>query len=369
MKFSLFVHMERWDHQVSHQQLFADLTELALMAEEGGFSTVWIGEHHAMEYTVSPSPMPQLAYLAARTSRIRLGAGTIIAPFWNPLRAAGECALLDVISGGRMEVGLARGAYQFEFDRMAPGLSARDGGRHLRELVPAVQRLWAGDYAHDGEIWSFPTSTSVPAPVQQPGPPVWIAARDPDSHDFAVRSGCNVMVTPLMKGDEEVEDLAAKFDTAVAAHPEVDRPKLMVLRHTHVHPEDEPEGWRPAAEAVARYYRTFDAWFGNRTTPDRGLLEPSPEERFADRPEFEVESLHRTAMIGTPAEVVERVRSYERLGVDEFSFWIDNGMTHEEKKRSLALFIEHVVPAFAEGSQDTATSAVSLPREETVSVG
>ena len=106
MRFSLFVHMERWDDQVSHRQLFEDLTELTLMAEAGGFSTVWIGEHHSMEYTISPSPMPQLAYLAARTSTIRLGAGTIIAPFWNPIRVAGECALLDVISGGRAEIAM-----------------------------------------------------------------------------------------------------------------------------------------------------------------------------------------------------------------------------------------------------------------------
>jgi len=141
MKFSLFVHMERWDEQVSHRQLFEDLTELTLMAEDGGFSTVWIGEHHAMEYTISPSPMPLLAYLAARTEKIRLGAGTIIAPFWNPIRVAGECALLDVISNGRMEVGLARGAYQFEFDRMAGGMPATDGGKALREMVPVVRNF------------------------------------------------------------------------------------------------------------------------------------------------------------------------------------------------------------------------------------
>ncbi len=219
MRFSLFVHMERWDDTVSHRECFENLTELALIAEAGGFSTVWIGEHHSMEYTISPSPMPQLAYLAARTSRIRLGAGTIIAPFWNPLRVAGETALLDVISNGRMEVGLARGAYQFEFDRLMGGMSAVDGGKHLRELVPAVRALWEGDYAHDGEVWQFPTSTSVPKPVQKPTPPMWIAARDISSHEFAVANGCNVMVTPLMKGDEEVEDLAHKFDTAVENNP------------------------------------------------------------------------------------------------------------------------------------------------------
>jgi flavin-dependent trigonelline monooxygenase, oxygenase component len=163
VRFSLFVHMERWDDSVSHRQLFEDLTELTLMAEAGGFGTVWIGEHHSMEYTISPSPMPQLAYLAARTSTIRLGAGTIIAPFWNPIRVAGECALLDVISNGRAEIGLARGAYQFEFDRMAEGIPASSGGTHLREMVPAVRALWQGDYAHDGEIWQCRRCGSPPA--------------------------------------------------------------------------------------------------------------------------------------------------------------------------------------------------------------
>ncbi|MBO8191077.1 LLM class flavin-dependent oxidoreductase [Streptomyces oryzae] len=346
MRFSLFVHMERWDESVRPAQQFENLTELTQIAEAGGFGTVWIGEHHSMEYVASPSPMPQLAYLAARTSTIRLGAGTIVAPFWHPVRAAGETALLDVISGGRAEIGLARGAHQFEFDRMAGGLRAADGGKHLRELVPAVRALWQGDYAHNGDIWQFPTSTSVPKPVQQPTPPMWIAARDPDSHDFAVANGCNVMVTPLMKGIEEVENLVGKFETAVRNHPEVPRPELMVLRHTHVHSPEDPDGWRPAAEAIQRYYRTFDAWFGNDRTPENGFLDPSPAAKFEGRPEFEPESLHQTAMIGTPDELIERLRRYEALGIDEYSFWIDNSLPHEEKRKSLELFTKEVVPAF-----------------------
>ncbi|MFL4478176.1 LLM class flavin-dependent oxidoreductase [Paeniglutamicibacter sp. ORCA_105] len=348
MRFSLFVHMERYDDSISYEDHWANLVELALMAEEGGFGTIWIGEHHAMEYTVSPNPLPQLAYLAAKTSKIRLGSGTIIAPFWNPLRAAGELALLDVISGGRAEVGVARGAYQFEFDRMLGGLPAADGGDHLREIIPAMKALWAGDYAHDGKVWQFPTSTSVPKPVQK-DLPVWVAARSPESHDFAVATGCNVMVTPLMKGDEEVASLVEKYETAIANHPEIERrPDIMVLRHTHVHSEADAEGWRPAAEGIQKFYRSFDAWFGNKTVPENGFLEPSPVEKFEARPEFSVESLRKTAMIGTPAEVIERLRRYEELGVTEYSFWADNTLSHEEKKRSLELFIEQVMPAFSE---------------------
>ena len=180
MRFSLFVHMERWDEEVSHRQLFEDLTELT-SAGRGRRLRHRLDRGTPLD-GVHDLPQPDAAgsALAGQTSTIRLGAGTIIAPFWNLIRAAGECALLDVISNGRMEVGLARGAYQFEFDRMAGGLPASDGGKHLRELVPAVRALWQGDYAHDGEIWQFPTSTSVPKPVQQPTPPMWIAARDPD---------------------------------------------------------------------------------------------------------------------------------------------------------------------------------------------
>lgn len=345
MKFSLFVHMERYDEQVSHHQVFEDLVELTEMAEAGGFRTVWIGEHHAMEYTIAPSPMPLLSYLAARTKTIRLGAGTIIAPFWHPIRVAGECALLDVISNGRMEVGLARGAYQFEFDRMAGGMPAATGGQHLREMVPVVQKLWQGDYAHAGEIWSFPTSTSVPKPLQKPCPPMWIAARDPDSHNFAVKNGCNVMVTPLMKGDEEVVDLVGKFNNALANNPEVARPQLMVLRHTFVH--QEPNGWEIGAKAIARFYRTFEGWFRNNQTPVNGFVEPISEEEVKERPEYDLNNLHKNLMIGTPEEVIARIRQYQELGVDEFSFWCDNSLPHAEKKKSLELFIQHVVPAFS----------------------
>ena len=154
------------------------------------------------------------------------------------------------------------------------------------------------------------------------------------------------MVTPLMKGDEEVEDLVGKFETAISNHPDVARPELMVLRHAFVHSEDDPEGWRVGADGINRFYRTFDAWFGNKTTPVDGFLDPSPEEKFAERREFTPESLHRTAMIGTPAEIIDRLRHYESLGVDEFSFWSDNSLTHEQKKRSLQLFIEQGLPAF-----------------------
>ena len=144
MKFSLFVHMERSDPKKPHKELFDELVELTLMVEKAGFETVWIGEHHMMEFTICPNPLNFMAYLAPITKTIRLGLGTIVAPFWNPVRLASEAALVDMMSDGRLDFGIARGAYQSEFDRMTDQMTAKEGGGPLREMIPALDNLLIG---------------------------------------------------------------------------------------------------------------------------------------------------------------------------------------------------------------------------------
>ena len=235
MKFSLFVHMERTAPEQTHAALFAELEELVQIADAGGMHAAWIGEHHGMEFTIAPNPFINIAYLGARTRRIRLGTGTVIAPFWHPIRLAAEAALADLACQGRLDLGVARGAYQFEYDRLLPGLDAAGAGKRMRELVPLVRRLWQGDVAHDGEFFSFPATTSVPKPMQVPLP-VWLAARDPNSHRFAVAEGCNVQVTALASGDAEVANLMQRFDDACTSCPHMPRPEIMLLMHTPTSP-------------------------------------------------------------------------------------------------------------------------------------
>lgn len=345
MKFSLFVHMERSDPSIPHRRLFDELEELALTAEAAGFETVWIGEHHAMEFTIAPNPFIQLAHLAARTSTIRLGTGNVIAPFWNPIRLAGEAAMTDVACNGRLDLGVARGAYSFEYERLLPGLDAMGAGLRMRELVPAVKKLWEGDYAHQGDFWSFPATTASPKPVQAGGPPVWIAARDPNSHDFAVANGCNVQVTPLASGDGEVASLVERFNTAVANHPEVPRPKIMLLQHSFV-ADSEAEA-QALAEDLSAFYGLFGAWFANRRPVRQAFMSPLSAEERAGFPQYAPEAVRRNLVIGRPEEVIARLKAYEALGIDQFSIWIDSGISHVRKKKSLDLFIRHVLPAFA----------------------
>ena len=137
----------------------------------------------------------------------------------HPYRVAGEAALCDVLSNGRLEFGIGRGAYQFEFDRMAGGIPQGEGGDFMREMLPVVTRLWQGDCEHRGKYWSFPSATAVPKPMQKPHPPIWVAARDVATFDWAIKQGADIQATPLSRPNSEVDVLGKRFREALAANP------------------------------------------------------------------------------------------------------------------------------------------------------
>ncbi len=170
MKFHLAINLERMDPSDEMAEVQRHTLEMVQMADEAGFEIAWAAEHNAIEMTIAPNPFQLLAWWAAHTTRIRLGTAVAVAAYWHPIRLAGEAALLDLLSNGRLELGLGRGAYQREYDRIAPGLTPASASAALREILPAVRGLWAGDYTHEGDRWSFPTSTACPKPLQSHSP-------------------------------------------------------------------------------------------------------------------------------------------------------------------------------------------------------
>ena len=243
-----------------------------------------------------------------------------------------------------MELGLARGAYSYEYERLRPGMDAWEAGQRLREIAPLLPRLWQGDCAHEGTYFSFPSTTAVPSVRQQGGPPIWIAARDPNSHEFGVQNGFNIQVTPLWQGMAEIETLMGRFNAACAAHGGA-RPQIMLLHHTYV-ARDEADLARAAA-ALQRYYNWFSAWFRNDRPVSQGLIAPLSQSEIDANGLFAPENLLRDLTLGTAAQVIDRIKRYEDLGYDEFSYWIDSGMDYQTKRASLARFIDDVMPAFA----------------------
>lgn len=343
MEFSLFAHMERLTPDQPHDALHNDFISLCKMADDGGMRAVWTGEHHGMEFTIAPNPLLTLVDLAHHTKNVRLGTGTVVAPFWHPIKLAGEAASADVMTGGRIELGIARGAYSYEYERMMPGMDAWEAGQRMRETTPLLQKLWAGDCAHEGEFYSFPSTTSAPKPLQENGPPIWIAARDPNSHEFGVQNGFNIQVTPLWQGISEIEILMQRFNAACETH-DGPRPKIMLLHHTFVGAD--PADVAQAAREFSRFYSYFGAWFQNKRPVKQGLIEALSDEEIAANKMMAPENMQRGLTMGTAQEVIDRIKRYEDLGYDEYAFWIDSGMSFERKRDSLARFINDVMPAF-----------------------
>lgn len=261
MKFQLAVNLERMDDSLDMVEVARHTLEMVQMAEDGGFHIAWSAEHHALEMTIAPDPFQILTWWGAHTSKIRLGTAVAVAPYWHPIKLAGEAAFTDLITGGRLEFGIGSGAYQREFDRMLPGLKQTDGWKYMQEMLPAVLALWKGDYEHKGELWQFPLSTSVPKPLQKPAPPIWVAARAPITYDFAVKHGLNIMSWPLTRPMSEAELYKSRLDEAMANNPGKPRPIFAMMRHTVVY--DRKEDWMVPVRAAQRQLGQFENLFKN----------------------------------------------------------------------------------------------------------
>jgi alkanesulfonate monooxygenase SsuD/methylene tetrahydromethanopterin reductase-like flavin-dependent oxidoreductase (luciferase family) len=318
--------------------------EMVQMADRGGFDIVWAAEHHALEMTIAPNPFQTLTWWAAHTERIRLGTAVVVAPYWHPIDVAGEAALLDLYSGGRLEFGIGSGAYQREFDRMHAGLKQSDGWRYMQEMLPVLKALWAEDTAHDGEYWQFPTATSVPKPLQQPHPPIWVAARAPITFDYAVKNGCNIMSWPLTRPMSEVETYKSRLDEAMAANPGTKRPAFAMMRHTALY--DRKEDWEIPVHAAQRQLGQFENLFKNLGDVVDGFPKEVDLAAIANRAEYDPQMLHDNLMFGTPDEIIAKLKPYQELGVDAFIYYASLGLGHAEQKRSLELFVNEVIPAF-----------------------
>jgi alkanesulfonate monooxygenase SsuD/methylene tetrahydromethanopterin reductase-like flavin-dependent oxidoreductase (luciferase family) len=344
MKFAIVLNMDRLTADLPMNTVWANMMELVGMADEGGFDILWTGEHHSIEVTIAPNPFQVLSHWAGQTRRARLGTAVVSAPYWHPIRLAGEAALCDVISGGRLEFGVGRGAYQYEFDRMKPGMLQQEGVGYMKELIPAVRKLWEGDYAHNGQYWQFPSTTSVPRPLQRQVP-MWCAARDPGSFDWAIKNGMNIMATPLHGPHSEVEVLVERFKATLSNNPGIPRPNLMMLRRVCVY--DSPADWKKPVDALTNYGRYFENLFKNIGTVANGFPEPVDFGTIANKDDYNPEKLRANMIFGTPDEVVEKLKAYQELGIDYFLYGAFFGMKHAEVKRSLELFIKEVMPRFA----------------------
>jgi natural product biosynthesis luciferase-like monooxygenase protein len=334
----------------SGEQYFQEALDLAEDADKLGFSHVRIVEHYFHHYGgYSPNPIVFLAAAAQRTKRARLVTGAVLPAFNHPLKLAGEIAMLDAISNGRVEIGFARAFLPHEFSRF--GVSVNESRERFTEGMEQVRRLLEEEnVTAEGRYHSFKNVTSLPRPTQKPRPPFWVAAiATPQSFVDTGKAGHAIMAIPMAGG--AMKELIGLYRQAWrdAGHPGNGR--VMLAFHLFCH-ENRETAWQVARDPLNRYLRSLvDAaseWAGMESKDYPGY-----DKIIAalGRETIDTQVKSGAAWIGTPDDIAKQVEEYSARvgGFESASVQLNfNTVPYEHAQRSARLFAEKVMPRFAQ---------------------
>ncbi|MDP9861102.1 MULTISPECIES: LLM class flavin-dependent oxidoreductase [Streptosporangium] len=351
MKFSTFHLFHRFDGQ-SFKDVYDYHLELVELAEELGFSGVRLAEHHFRDYGVVPNLFTMLANLAARTERLRLGTGIVVLPLHNPIHVAEEAAMVDMLSGGRLDLGIGRGYQSFEFEGF--GIDLAEARDRFNEALEVVLGLWGSpSFRHEGKFYRTGTEVElVPRPVQHPFPPIHVAAVSPETVTMYAERGLPILADPAAPFRKVVRAAETWRETAAEAGHDVTAAELVVARSVYVAATAER-----AREDQARFEAMFDRSriFNERSAPidPRTGRAAQGFEYYQDRylkggsvsNDFRWEQLE---VIGDPERVVGQIRLLEAAGFADLlcDFGSTRPMPLEEMKKVMRFFAAEVMPAF-----------------------
>jgi alkanesulfonate monooxygenase SsuD/methylene tetrahydromethanopterin reductase-like flavin-dependent oxidoreductase (luciferase family) len=291
--------------------------------EDIGFEGIFFSEHHFRLPSMSPSPNLLIAAVAARTRRLRLGTMGNVVPFYEPWRLAEEYAMLDLLSGGRLEIGMSSGVGPMEY--RAVGLKEEEMRPRFAEALDVIEAaLTQPRFTHHGPIWNFDNLSIAPRPLQQPLPRRWMTGLGLPTAQMAARRGCC-----FCTGFLSVERVRGVFDGYRAAAAEaghrVDSGQLGLRRQVYIGDDDaEAHG---VAEQELRRLQAIMA----------GV--PAPGASVPDAPQHGPLIGDDESIGGAPARVAEQIIDQcRRTGASHFLAYLFGGYSREQVRRSYDLW-------------------------------
>ncbi len=320
MKFGLFSVVDHYPDELDRttDQFYHELIEQAVVADELGFDSFWLAEHHFHPYGVVPRPAILLSAIAGRTHRIRLGAAVVVLSFDDPVRVAEDYALLDRLSNGRVELGVGSGYLQHEFDGF--GVPFDQKRERFDEGLDVLRKAWTGEpFSHDG-VWRQAHALKLNVtPVQRPHPPLRVAILSNQAAVHVGRRGLPIMTIPYATTEEfhELSATATAYREGLAeSGPESGEASIAFGLHTFCAPTRE-EALRIAAPAMERYVRS------------RLYAKQRPLQPLIDRD---------LVAFGSPGDLVRIAERYEEAGLTHFLAMANfGGLEHEAVLRSMEL--------------------------------
>jgi len=319
----------RW--RIPWPQLYRETLDQAVYAEELGFDSIWLSEHHFTSEGYLPCLPAVLGALAARTTRVRLGTAVLLAPLHHPLRLAEDLAVIDQVSAGRLDVGVAPGYKPGEFAVL--GVPKNERGSRTDETIEILKLAWRGEpFSYAGRHFKFDGVVAAPPPVQQPGPPIWVGGSTPVSARRAARHQVGFM--PDSAAGPEI------YQAYRAGLPAGSGSGRVATNRVLFAAESREKAWELCGEHLLYQFNMYRRWFSDAGDSDAHgaeLADPavlSPEHYF----------------IGTPDDILAAIQaSQQRLGYEELIFWARApGMSAEHAAASLELIAAHVLPALHE---------------------
>lgn len=327
-----FQNPEAW--RISDAALYRETIDFAVAVEELGIDYIWLAEHHFVdEDGYCPALMPAAAAIAARTSRIRIGTKVMLLPFHDPVRLAEDIAVVDVISGGRLDIGFAAGYRAAEFAGF--GVDRRQLGQLVEENLDIILRALSGErFRHEGRHHQYGELRISPLPVQKPLP-LWLGGRSRAAMRRAARHGANLALADFIE-ENCVADFLAYRDALGREGSDISDVEVATVSVLHVD-EDSDRAWAAAEPHVLYQQNQYQQWFreaGDRTTDDFAVARSTADLRAMN------------LLIGTPEQVVAGIRRlHTRVPFTHLSFWsLLPGMRSEVALRSVRLFVDRVLP-------------------------
>ena len=300
-------------------QGYESFIEYVVEADRLGFAQLFMVEHHFTGQGQVSASMTVLAYLAARTRKIRLGTAVVVLPWHNPVLIAEQVATLDLLTGGRVDFGVGKGYRKAEFDGFC--IPVAEATERFDEAMEIIRKAWTaeGRFSHHGKRWHYENIVVEPEPLQRPHPPLWLAAGSHDSIRRAARDGYNLLLDQLAQVDqivqriaifrEECERIGRPYDPAMVATA---RP-LQMIHH---------ESERAQAYETRRRVLATIGDLARDKLPDRIEDDTAP-------------------LLGTPEEVIARLKELEAGGATNILLVDPNASV-----ANLRAFAREVMPAF-----------------------
>jgi len=315
------------ERRVPLETVFARALERIEIMDRAGYDAVWLAEHHFSSFSVCPSVHLMGTMAASRTKRLRIGTGVSLAPFYHPLRLAEEVALLDVLSGGRVNWGAGRGFARVEFENF--GVPPDESTSRFHEAVEIVLRAWSEErLSFAGNHFRFDGVEVLPKPLQKPRPPVWMAATSESSIDWAAGQGFSILMDPHSAHADlgrKRRYYAEKLEAAGFSIEGRDLPMARLLALGDSEAEAEEVARRGAEWIVNSYFGTAHNPVGVKDPAAPGT---DPVQRYLDG----------VILHGTVDAVLDQIlRLHQEIGLD---YLLAAPLSH----RSFMLLTEKILP-------------------------